>query len=209
MYETRDEAQNRLLNTVVSYDGFPHRVINVGGRVGAITLAIVPWPFDGSTGLREVRVSDPLFKNFRTPPLGFVNYFEQRDQTHVSWVERVPARRMHQGLNDGNTHITSLGIRAIRTPMTQVQSSEAFKEMIVGEYPTFEEVVDLLVPESSIAFDREYALFMSNEGYVTIYHKRDPLGLVMNGVIHLRADRFYAREALVEHERIPNDIQNL
>ena len=209
MYTTREEARNRLAGTIVAYDGQPLKVLDVGGRDGAgVTLSCLLWPFDGNTAPVAYNVNDPLFVGFRTPTLGFANYFE-RGAAHAVWCHRVPARRMQQGLVNGNFNAVSLGVRAMKYGLDQIASSEAFREMLVGEYPSFDTAMATLVPDSSIAVAREFALLMSPEGYVTIYHRRDPLGLVMGGVIFLREDRQYAREMLVECEALPNDIQNL
>ena len=209
MYTTREEARNRLGGTIVAYDGSPLKVLDVGGRDGAgVTLTCLEWPFDGNTAPVTRPVNDPLFNGFRTPSIGFANYFE-RGNAHTLWCHRTPARRMQQGLINGNFNAVSLGVRALKVPLDQIASSEAFREMLANEYPTFETALATLVPDSSIAVSREFALLMSPEGYVTIYHRRDPLGLVMGGIIFLREDRQYAREMLVECERLPNDIQNL
>ena len=208
MYATREEARNRLGSTIVAYGGEPLKIIDVTGRDGgALSLTTFPWPFDGSRSDSK-RIDDPLFASFRTPRLGFANYYE-RSNTHAVWCHRTPARRMNQGLVNGNFNAVSIGVRATRFPLDTIASSDAFREMIAGEYPDWETALGTLVPDSSIAVAREFALLMSSEGYVTIYHRRDPLGLVMRGVIYLREDRQYAREMLSECDRIPNDIQNL
>ena len=208
MYTTREEARNRLVNTIVAYDGRPVRVVDVGGRDGgALTLTVFHWPFDG-TRAETLPITDPLFGSFVTPRLGFANYFE-RGNAHTVWCHRTPARRMQQGLVSGNFAGTAIGVRQQRFTLEHLQSTDAFREMIAGEYPTFDTACEMLVPDSSIAVDRNFALLQSPEGYVTIYHRRDPLGLVMRGVIYLREDRQYARELLLEAERLPNDIQNL
>jgi len=209
MYTTREEARNRLGGTIVTYDGQPLKVLDVGGRDGAgVTLTCLNWPFDGNTAPMSKSVADPLFKGFQTPRLGFANYFE-RGNAHAIWCHRIPARRMQQGLINGNFNAVSLGMRALKLNLDVLASSEAFREMVAGEYPSFETAISTLVPDSSIAVAREFALMMSPEGYVTIYHRRDPLGLVMGGVIFLREDRQYAREMLLEAPELPNDIQNL
>lgn len=208
MYTTREEARNRLINTIVAYDGRPVRVVDVGGRDGgALNLTVFGWPFDGRDSV-VLPITDPRFGSFVTPRLGFANYFE-RGNAHAVWCHRTPARRMQQGLVSGNFAGTAIGVRAQRFTLEHLQSTDAFREMIAGEYPTFETAMEMLVPDSSIAVDRNFALLSSPEGYVTIYHRRDPLGLVMRGVIYLREDRQYARELLLEAERLPNDIQNL
>lgn len=209
MYATREEARNRLVGTIVAYDGRPVKVIDVGGRDGGVlSLSVLVWPFDGREPALTLPINDALFGNFVTPRLGFANFFE-RGNAHAIWCHRTPARRMQQGLVNGNFVGTAIGIRQQRFNLEHIQSSDGFREMIAGEYPVFETAVDMLVPDSSIAVDRNFALMQSPEGYVTIYHRRDPLGLVMRGVIYLREDRQYARELLLESDRVPNDIQNL
>ena len=206
MYTTRDEASNRLLRTIVTYDGEPHKVVDIGGRDGAVTLTIAPWPF-AARDYRDVAVTDPLLNGFRPMALGFMNYF-RRGIPHASWCFRSPARRMQQGLNDANFRANTL-VTQQRITLEHCQDSDAFREMILGTYPTVDEVNEMLLPNSTIAVDRKYAISMGVEGYKTVYYGNEPMGLLINGTFLLREDRQYAREQLMECGLFGTNIQNL
>lgn len=208
MYATLEEARNRLLSTVVVRDGQPVYVTDIAGRDGAVELVVRSWPFNGRATSATVRADDPSFNRFVTPPLGFANYFVNGHR-HSLWCTRTPVRRMQQGLIDGNFTATAIGPQAMRFNLEQLRPTDAFVEMIRGEYPSFDVALAALVPDSSIAVTRSYALLMSAEGYTTLYEGRDPLGLVMRGAIYLRSDRLYAREAVLECDALPNDVQTL
>lgn len=206
MYTTRDEAVNRLLRTIITYEGNPYRVIDVRGRDGAVVLAIEAWPFDGMN-VREVSVSDAALNGFRPMALGFMNYF-RRGIPHASWCYRSPARRMQQGLNDANFRANTL-ITQQRVALEHCQSSDAFREMIVGAYPSVDEANEMIVPNSTIAVASKYAISMGVEGYKTVYYGTEPMGLLIGGAFLLREDRQYAREQLMECGLFGTNIQNL
>lgn len=207
MYTTREEAGNRLRESLVSYDGAPVLVTDIGGTDGdGVTAYIDSWPFT-RRNLVEVSVNDPGFDGFSPLPLGFANYFE-RGNLQTLWCERIPARRMQQGLVNANFRARSLLDRG-GYGLEDIRSSDAFVEMVRGEYGSVEEVRQLLVPYSAIAVAREYALALDGSGYTTIYHQTDPLGLLLGDTVYLRPDRQYAREQIIESGLFGSNIQNL
>lgn len=203
IYDSLEEAQNRLGQTIVTYEGRPVYVALVEPHPDeTMRLRITEWPFSGAPVRKKI--NSPAFNRFQTPPLGFANYFRD-GLTHTSYCERIPARQRHQGLCANVFSGSSLVGHDLN--WARFYTSDAFREMVMGEYPAWDDAVARLVPNSSIAVDREFAVMMTPEGFVHFYYKRDVIGICFRGLVYLRQDRQYMMEAIIENPNLPNRIE--
>ena len=204
-YDSVDEANNRLQGTIVTYDSKPVKVANVESHAdGVMRVQIVEFPYNG--GPVRKKIDSPAFRRFQTPPLGYLNYFTG-GSPHVLWCERVSSRTRRQGLCDETFNaVTSTGQRQ---SLNRVSSSEAFREMIAGEYPAYDTVLDRIVPNSSIAVDRDFSFEADAGGFVKLIWRREPIALMIRDGLFLRNDRQHLVETIAECRNLPNRLEVL
>ena len=87
--------------------------------------------------------------------------------------------------------------------------SASFIEMVAGEYPTFDEALERLIPASSIAVSREFALRMTSIGSVILYYKRTQVGSVFRGQLYLSPGSQYLLESIIEEPNLPSNVEIL
>lgn len=213
MYDSADEANNRLAGTIVSYDGEPVYIRDAQNHAdGCIRLSMIPHPFNGSATRK--RIDSPAFNKFRPIPLGFCNFFTPGGNRHVTWCERTSPRSRRQGLCSDNVRMITLspggsgGMRGIRLEGA-FSGSDAFREMVTGQYPSFDLVLRTLVPDSSIAVSREFALRRGKMNLVTLHHKLEEVGVVFRGQLFLSNDHQFLMETIVEERNLPNRVEIL
>lgn len=205
VYDSVDEALNRIGGTIVTYEGRPVRIENVENHAdGILRVQMREFPYRGD--LIRKTINSPAFKRFVTPPLGYCNYFE-RENANVLWCERTSNRSRRQGLcGEVFNAVTHQGYRV---EFDRLSRSEAFREMITGEYPAFDDVLARLFPNSSIGVSRDFALGMGPEGFTYLYWRRDSVGLVVRGNIMLRNDKQHLIETLRDCPALPDRVEIL
>lgn len=213
VYENHDQARQRLRGSVVLYDGRPHYVAETNeGLDGRIRLTLGELPYLTHGPLPENRVvtqtDDPLLNRFRPFETGFTNMFENGLNETV-FVFRRPVRQSQQGFNSQSYSSKllegSIGARDAGT-FESVIASPAFADMVKGIYPSFEECMDALIPNSSVGFDRNFAVRMDGDGTIWLYRQRTKVGIVSknpNRLLLFRSKRFL-REEFQENENLPN-----
>ena len=207
-YKTREDAEFRLVGTIVGLDGSPVLVDRVrektNGKTGITDLIVFyrEFPFNGAA--RQTLLTNPGFNSFRPVKLGFCNYFDS-GVLECCYCERTPVRRSKQGLCRENFRASNFS--GIRFNFEQLMTSDGFNEMIRGEYPTYDEVIDRLVPGSAIAVSRCFALSKGGNGVVTLYYKNDQVGFVFRGQLYLNADDHYLLESILEEPNLPNNVE--
>lgn len=206
-YDTIEQAEMRLAGTIVGYDGVPVTVDTITGRAPNFTITFRPFPYKRGSE-RTAPLDDPAWNRFRTLPLGFINFFRKGGGFDCSFAERTSGRQNKQGLADGNFSCSTL-IGGQRWTLNTVANTEAFREMVAGEYPTFDTVVAMLSPASSIAVSREFALRMDEGGLITLFYKRTPVGLVFRSQLFLKPDYQYLLEMVIEEPNLPAMVEVL
>jgi hypothetical protein len=203
MYDTREEAERRLLDTVVGFDGLPVTVTTLRGRgPNAIEVGFVPHPFDGQE--QTANLLDPRFNRFQTIPLGFVNYFSREYGFNVSFAQRLPARQQRQGLCNQNFNCSTLK-GSVRIPFDVVTKSPAFVEMVANVYPSWSDTLEHIVPGSSIAVSRSFAIAMSESGGLTLFNNHEEVGVIFRNQLYLNNDRQYLMESIIECPNLPDN----
>ena len=202
-YKTKEDVDFRLANTIVSYAGEPVLVRQGTTREGLPGVSFKEHPFTGPTATKSV--DDPLFNDFKPVPLGFLNYF-RKGINDCAYAERLPLRRSKQGLSSESFRCSTLA-NEFRHDWEDVTRSDGFREMVVGMYPTFDEVLALLVPSSSIAVSREFAIRMDEGGVVNLFFKREKIGTVFRGALYVSSEYQYMIEAILDEPNLPNNVE--
>lgn len=136
-------ASSKLGDSIVSYNGFPHQVLEVSSRGLTVIRDMI-----GNTN-REVGLEDLDLTPFK---LGYMNSGRM-----AHYLMRIPSRQWRQGLRTGLIYsYTGGGLGIFRDPM-------GFVNMVRGVYPSPGDVFDMLVNDEvdSYAFSRSFRLSKS------------------------------------------------
>jgi hypothetical protein len=218
-FENIEQARQRLEGTVVTFDGLAAYVSEVSVVDGEHTcrLVFLPDTFKDSTYSKNKRVrkhlSDPLFKKFKPFDLGFINLFDEEiigPNTNCMFTFRRPIRSgARQGLAreaiDGSYLQNSKGAGRLENwNLTTLMSCQSFADMINGKYPSYSEALENLIPNSSIAFNRNYAVLQASDGLVWLYRQLERIALIQNNKeVLLFSKKKYLREEMQETSEMP------
>ncbi len=187
-YETLDDAQRRLVRTVVMFKEIPVYIMGINEeRVD----------FHELISQKSNRVGISREKDFDLTPvnLGYINYGKN---SLYSW--RNPARRFKQGLNEETFVIHNGAPRDILT-------SKALGETILNIYPALDVCIQNLLDKSinEIAFHRKFCLYRSNNSIGIKYKGSSVIGHIgKDGLIRMVPNMGYLDSLLMEvvgHER--------
>lgn len=145
-------------------------------------------------GLLRKEIGSPMFNKFRPFPLGNVNIGGS-----VIYTERTPTRNTNQGLRERS--VFALNVLPVPNPTTgqgkraknysfnnetsiQVFGPE-FYTMLLGEYPTAQEILDAFKDPSVIntgaAFHREFSLFRGPLDMIILCYRDEGIGILPDG----------------------------
>lgn len=205
VYDSVEEATNRIAGTIVTYEGRPVYIRSVENHDdGVLRVQMAEFPYRGEYVRKKI--NSPAFRRFVTPPLGYCNYFN-RENANAVWCERISSRSRRQGLCAEVFNAVTHG--GYRIGFDELMATEAFREMIVGEYPAFDDVIGRLIPNSCIAVSRDFAVGMGAEGFTFLYWRRDPIALVVRGNIMLRNDKQHMMETIRDCAALPDRVEIL
>lgn len=200
-YESLEEAQRRLLNTVVLYDNEPVYVIAVRNidandrAQGAVNKDIVRvefqrLPIKADTLIERKYISSRKF-DFSPFKMGLIEL-----NTGLHYLSRTTGRQQQQGLSDGNLSVTSIGDVYWDKHIQHMVSEEALYNTIKGVYRPFNEVVEDK-KETGSAFSRSFSLLHDRDiGLSFFYHKNKRCGYIKDKRIVLGPNFKYLLEEL-------------
>lgn len=187
-----DEAYKRP-----EIDNFPPEHPGIGPYVDG-------WMIENpNSGIIRKQMNSPLFNKFRPYPLGMVNI----KGSGVYYVERQPNRKTEQGLISSMLNETPISTSPSTAPRRSGSIDvygEAFKNCVMGKYPTAAEcLTNLLDPDvtnDAAAFDRNFALVRGPIEMLFVAYKHDVVGvLTKNNLDCIRLGReFHHTKEVVE-----------
>lgn len=211
-YETVEDARLRLKNTVVLYRGAPVMITEVSRgednetpfRVFMKELPIVDKAAPRPRGARVVLGEEPedgakrkyiSSKHFDIAPfkMGYVNKPEG-----VFYCSRLPNRVQRQGLCHEN-FMGQYNDGKIVDFYTFTNCKESVA-MVAGDYPSFDEAMQIVKKAPSVAFDRDFSL-QKDETFpqlIFMYHKGIKAGVIVDGNMTLSKKHVCLKENLGE-----------
>jgi hypothetical protein len=162
-YDSLEDAQRRLLGTVVMYDGDPVFIDNIRGLSRDQIADITVLPYNAIR--KEVKL---LVKNFQVldlPPLGYINY-----GNFSHYLTRVPVRQIRQGLCAQNVMI-SQNPDGKNPTFDQMMRHQSMVDMFKNRYPHFDECWERLLKADEpfkIAFGKKFAVSIDDMESVTL-----------------------------------------
>lgn len=200
-WEDATQANERIANSYVLLDDKPAFIAGVsGGREPYAQLTIYP----EGTAL-NVPLDDKRFHRFRRlPAIGWMNWGAKKTAAYLS---RRPVRSRQHGLSDSNVAVGMLGedygmhYRDVR--YNTVARDPFYAAACRHEFPSCEEIVSVIRPGSSIAFDHSYAVFCDSGGLKWFYRNDQRAGLFSGtDTLLLLGKHSYLREELADSKTV-------
>lgn len=151
----------------------------------------------------KVDIDNEVFDDFRFDSMGWINH----DRGAIL-MELVPIRQTRHGYGDENVELNGFdknGGPWISRPddvyLPELLFSDGFKEMLKGEYPTFDETIRAVLnfPHMQVALSRSYAVQTDVDGYTWCWRGGSRIGMVVDPeTIKLGRRYNYLREELRE-----------
>lgn len=213
-YPSAEEAAFRLNSTVVEYDGGPvfiHRVDAHSDGILRLRLSSMPYSPDGTTPKTfSKKISDPLFRRFQTVGLGWCNHFGAG--SHASYIERIPVRRSKQGLDSSSFKscrpiVGSTGELLTGVRYSDLFYSEGFAETVKNLYPSLEEAMEVLSPDSSIALSRDFLCKQNENGVITLWYKKQEVGPIVKNRIYLFEKFSFLKELIESNPHLTREVE--
>jgi hypothetical protein len=173
-YETVEEAQMRLLGTIICVNQEPMYVASLSGLAAGISLML-----NDAKG-NSFRVFLHQIENLRSPEPGYINWHGR-----VYWVARKPARIYKQGLDNKNTNLFHItrgreGFDSISDLLPGLASREIQQWDAVA--PLYQKQV---IGQSRLSTS---VASYSAHGQIAIVYKQRTLGYVNDEKLSLSAD---------------------
>lgn len=202
-YEDLPDAQMRLQNSVVLYDGEPVYITDIsqGGegdpKEDVFRVYACPLPYDGAQKPLRKFISSRKF-DLAPFPMGFMNY-----RGRAYYCSRLPRRQQRQGLSTATFQafdILTQDPSDVR--LERLLPEKEFFNCIKGTFPSFPEALRLIEKADvmSVAFSRSFAVAKDDdmEELVFLYHKKEKVGFIMEGELKLSKKGRCLRESLQE-----------
>ena len=190
MFDTREEANQKLSSTVVLFKNAPVFIREANGSNGSkgskLTLL---FKYLRSGKLDEAPILDKgwEFRNLG-PRIGYLNYDQGNGGLReASYVTRMGVRTSHntQGLSQKNLKFTplkgskKLGLAGTALSFNSVNGSECFTNMLEQSYPTLKDIASEFSKSPwliSRAFDRQFAIRRDDVGPYYIQYRGKDIG---------------------------------
>lgn len=208
MFDTVEQAQMRLSDTVVMFDGKPCVVQRLGtnrddptGNVGPQNITCNVIFLDGLTpSLEGVRLNDARW-GFHDLRLGFVN----SNRTAV-WVSRLPRTTTRWGIDIRNLRSELLAEAGGQTQNVTRITASLLVPTLMNHYPTWTEVLHRLnnTRTSSIAFSRHFALLKDPWDMLFLYYKTVRIAYSEDGGETFRLTETYRYLREIIQQEAPN-----
>lgn len=207
------QAQERLTNSVVMYDGLPVYISSVitgedfEDGVPRALISNCGSPEDRDTVKRK-KLNSPKFNRFRhLPKLGWINCYS-RETNHAVYLKRKVRPTRTHGLCSNNVFIyTPTGDFPIG--FESIVWDQGFVESQTNTYPPLEESFNTVNINSSIAISLKYCIHRDEDGIRWLLKDRSKVGLFMgsNTLYLFNTKRFLLEELQEAPEITCNEIR--
>lgn len=190
MYDTVEEARQKLENSTVLFEGQPVHVLQVSGKKNQVTLGYYPLPFSRGDceGPKDfVSISDKRwdFKSLGTK-LGYINV--EKSPWHKGheavFASRVPTRNSRQGLDTRTVRITQF-YPENNWEWTHILGVEGLNRTVNNIFPTAPEAVTMLYESPdhfrSVAIGRKLMMIFDKINPPNLVYRNEKVGYTENG----------------------------
>lgn len=210
MYETNEEAKQKLQDSVVIFEGNPVYITNASGRKGSVNLHFTPLPLDPHRDIYANSVGRGIsdtgwdFRSVGTK-LGYTPVLHPVSQRADSvFISRIPARHSRQGLDGKTAQLEMYDKDNYNYQWNDIlYRHPGLIKTIRNEYMRPLEAFKLLSNHSSeyksIPIHRKLALFYDNVSPPYLLYRLDKIGYTEDGLTYkLAKHKEYLREELAD-----------
>lgn len=184
MFDTSEEANQKLSKTIVFFDKRPTYILEASGNKKDVTLYHVP--LKGKDSLKHC-IWDKAWDLRRIGSrVGYANADIQTYKEAV-FMTRMPVRQAHntQGLSQRNINIpvlkgsSRLGLQPLSLQFQSVYNTGWFSDMLEDKYPGLENIGKMFSKDAwlrSVAFNREFAVRKGDVGPFYLEYKGKDIG---------------------------------
>lgn len=209
MYDTREEAQQKLSGSTVLFDGLPVHVLDARGSKNKVQLDFhrLPLPSTGVSGPQDsVNINDPRW-DFRTlgTKIGYVDVekspFDGKQE--AVFVTRIPTRNSRQGLDHRTTRVWQFPLQEHSWNWEQLICFEGLVRSIQNKYVTTQQAVQHLYkyPDTvkSVAVGRKLLMTFDKINPPNLVYRHEKIGYSEDGVtFKLAPHKVHLKEELVD-----------
>lgn len=208
MYDTAEEAKQKLVDSVVLYDGRPVYVSAAGGKKGSVNLHFKPLPLNPREDIHSdntIRTISETGWDFRSlgTRLGFTEvanpYCKKLDSVYLS---RVPIRHSRQGLDNKTTQLLCYDRDYEFSWNNIIYDSDGLAKTVANSFRSPKEAFNLLsntTAYKSIPIHRKLALIYDHVSPPCLLYRMDKIGYTEDGLtFRLAKHKEYLREELVD-----------
>lgn len=189
LYDTAEEANQKLQNSTVLFKGLPVHVREASGNKGKVSLAFswLPWPKSGpDKPPDEAKMSDEGW-DFKTlgSKIGYVNIKSNpwNKTEEAVFVTRMPTRSSRQGFDDRTAKVFQYHT-SDPSPWTfsHLLYDSGLVDSVCGKFPSTEEAVGRLIKNpdkvKSIAIGRKLMLIFDRVNPPNLVYRGEKVGYV-------------------------------
>lgn len=213
MYDTAEEATQKLVNSTVLFDGNPVQVVAARGGRKKIVLdfKVIPLSLETDSSYSSELLTDSRW-DFRSlgSKLGYVNIesspFDGRAE--ALFCTRVPTRVSRQGL-DGRT------AKVLQFPLSEhpwdweriLYSGEALVKTLKRQFPTAKQATEMVLTDTnnikSVAFGPKLMMIFDKVNPPNLVYRNEKIGYTEDGLtFKLAKHKQHLTEELSDMERL-------
>lgn len=207
MYETAEEARQKLEHSVVLFDNQPVYIQGTAGKRGALQLIYKGLPWSDSEQGQLAAIDDPRW-DFRSggSKLGYTDMLNTREGHLESvFISRMPVRHSRQGLDDRTVYISIPD-----TPTNDrydfqslIRSEHGLRKVICNQYDSVQDVFKKITSDNrrykSLPFSRKLALLYDRVSPPVLLYRNEKVGYTEDGVTFKLANhKKFLTEELVD-----------
>ncbi len=207
MYDTAEEAKQKLGDSVVLFDGRPVYIYSSDISGDRVRLIFVDLPLPKKSEYRFEFIDHPSW-DFRSlgSKLGYVNYFDKNSEKwDIVYLSRVPVRTSRQGL-DSKTVSCRLPIWTENgIDWSHLLYTEPFIDMFNNKRlsPTaaFQKLMSDPDEYNSISFSKKFALYYDQVNPPNLIYRNKKIGYTEDGLsVKLSRNALYLAEEIRDME---------
>ena len=209
MYDTREEASQKLEGSVVLFDGSPVMITGTGGSKNKVFLSWSPIPYRGQSQNESTLINDPRW-NFKAlgQRLGYVDVETQGTGIRETvFLSRIPTRHSRQGLDSRTVAVISRPDATYSYNWDMIVPQEGLvntmRGIFVDSFTAFKEITKDPTHLKSMAISRKLLLTWNRVSPPVLFYRNDPIGYTEDGKVFKIADhKKYLIEELIDMENL-------
>lgn len=214
MFDTPEDASQKLASTVILFKEEPIYILSVGGSPKKIVLNYwdLPMKPDSKADQRAITIGEPGL-DYRTlgMRLGYMNAEHEKGHQQALYVSRMAVRKSIQGLSKQNTFIPDFskneiaGLMPVKCLFDNCYAKPFFRDMLKGIYPDLKKVKDRMENDEklmSMSFNRLFAVTRKNVGPFFLEYKGKDIAWSANLHKFMLAPTYKHLAETLEHHKI-------